>query len=93
MGTEVRARLGRLPCLGCEHPAGVMVVQNAHGTLSMACDECGLLVHAKKGERAHADLLAKLGKNGPAPDDATPPAPAPPPPKPRASSVFNLADL
>lgn len=89
---EAKARLGRIPCAHCAQP--VMVRENAAGTLSLACEECGFSAFAKAGERCNAEIRARLKPAGPAAAPAAP-APKPPPGRPprAAPEPFSLGGL
>ena len=86
---DAKERLGKLPCSHCKEPTPVR--RNAAGTLSMACQECGWSTFARKGDQAHADLMAKLEilPTPAAPAPAPTPTPAPKPAaKPWHSGMF-----
>jgi hypothetical protein len=75
-----------------------MVRENAAGTLSVSCEECGFSAFAKAGERCNAELRARIKATTPAPAAPAPaPAPAAGAPPGRAAreprEAFNLGRL
>ncbi len=90
---ETKNRLGRVPCAHCGQP--VMVRENAAGTLSLACEECGFSAFAKAGERCNADIRGKLPRAAGAPVPAATPAaaPKPAPAAAKGGAAFSLGAL
>lgn len=66
---ETKRKLGRVPCKNCGEP--VMVKENDAGTLSMACDDCGFSVFAKKGEKSNQKIRQQLPAAAPATGSAS----------------------
>ena len=89
--SEEKRKLGKARCRNCGEPTYVR--ENAHGTLSMVCQECDFQTISKKGTAAHGTLMAELGITSAPKPPAAPAAPAPEPKRTRPASAFNLADL
>lgn len=75
-----KSKVGTLKCLNPKCGQVGYLRTNAAGTLSFACDHCGLSAFARRGDDAHTDLQAIAKSIKPA-------TPEPPPAKPGAPAA------